>query len=363
MPWRRLRACFRPSIIFYKFPIMLLPQDLPPSPVRRPSAVSWRPGMHRCGFFSQREGFYLFFPHMLIWVSDASNSRESGPNTNWRPRRGTGSPSSSWVRASSSSMSLRRGRDSPSAAELTAAEARRLGSLLSGAIIEAEKEAVEIAFSALSDLRIRVHTYVIKKHLAGRSISEPPGADKDRCNGCRRLPEGEEHHQPPALIHLRGRGYRGRHRGYRPAGRVRAPNPGDLMEEIALALFICLILALVSKRSLPPTHSLLHHRGNRDRQERPRPCPCRYLFPVPLLPRPHLPPLLRGPGDEAKVTPGEGAGHPPLRRDRPEREPPRWVCRSDPPRVPAPRVLHPRIRLLHQQTRRWPSHPSSRTAG
>jgi TrkA domain protein len=67
---------------------------------------------------------------------------------------------------------LEKGKASPSAAELTAAEARRLGSLLSGAIIEAEKEAVEIAFSTLSDLRIRVHTYVIKRNLAGRSIAE-----------------------------------------------------------------------------------------------------------------------------------------------------------------------------------------------
>jgi TrkA domain protein len=67
---------------------------------------------------------------------------------------------------------LEKGRSSPSAADLTPGEARRLGSLLSGAIIEAEKEAVEIAFSTLSDLRIRVHTYVIRKHLAGRSIAE-----------------------------------------------------------------------------------------------------------------------------------------------------------------------------------------------
>ena len=67
---------------------------------------------------------------------------------------------------------LEKGKAAPSAAELNGAEARRLGSLLSGAIIEAEKEAVEIAFSTLSDLRIRVHTYVLKKNLAGKSIAE-----------------------------------------------------------------------------------------------------------------------------------------------------------------------------------------------
>lgn len=67
---------------------------------------------------------------------------------------------------------IEKGRDNPAAAELNAKEARRLGSVLSGAIIEAEREAVEIAFSALSDLRIRVHTYVIPKKLAGRSIAD-----------------------------------------------------------------------------------------------------------------------------------------------------------------------------------------------
>lgn len=59
-----------------------------------------------------------------------------------------------------------------SAAELNAWEARRLGSILTGAIIEAEEEAVEVAFSALSDLRISIHTYIVNKNLAGKSIGE-----------------------------------------------------------------------------------------------------------------------------------------------------------------------------------------------
>ncbi|MBT8508856.1 potassium transporter TrkA [Methanomicrobiaceae archaeon CYW5] len=59
-----------------------------------------------------------------------------------------------------------------SSAELTAMEARRLGNVLTGAIIEAEQEGVEIAFSALADLRISVHTYIIGKSLSGKSIGE-----------------------------------------------------------------------------------------------------------------------------------------------------------------------------------------------
>jgi len=57
-------------------------------------------------------------------------------------------------------------------AELNAMEARRLGNVLTGAIIEAEQEGVEIAFSALCDLRISVHTYLIGKNLSGRNIGE-----------------------------------------------------------------------------------------------------------------------------------------------------------------------------------------------
>lgn len=67
---------------------------------------------------------------------------------------------------------LERGRDSPLVAELSPAEARRLGSVLTGAVIEAEKEAVEIGFSALQDMRIRIHTYVARKNLTGKCIGD-----------------------------------------------------------------------------------------------------------------------------------------------------------------------------------------------
>jgi TrkA domain protein len=67
---------------------------------------------------------------------------------------------------------LEKGSKIPSAAELNAWETRRLGSILSGAIIEPEEEAVEIAFSALSDLRISVHTYKVSRNVVGKSIGE-----------------------------------------------------------------------------------------------------------------------------------------------------------------------------------------------
>jgi TrkA domain protein len=51
-------------------------------------------------------------------------------------------------------------------------EAMRLGNILTGAIIEADQESVEISFSALSDLRISVHTYIIGKRMAGKNIED-----------------------------------------------------------------------------------------------------------------------------------------------------------------------------------------------
>jgi TrkA domain protein len=65
-----------------------------------------------------------------------------------------------------------KGRDSPQVADLSSAEARRLGGVLTGAVIEAEREAVEIGFSALQDMRIRVHIYVARKNLAGKCIGD-----------------------------------------------------------------------------------------------------------------------------------------------------------------------------------------------
>lgn len=67
---------------------------------------------------------------------------------------------------------LQKGCQTPSAAEMSPVEARRLGNILTGAIIEADQESVEIAFSALSDLRITIHTFFIPKPVTGKTIED-----------------------------------------------------------------------------------------------------------------------------------------------------------------------------------------------
>jgi len=59
-------------------------------------------------------------------------------------------------------------------ADLSAAEARRLGSILSGAPVRPAKEGVEITFSTLTDLRIGIRTCTVGRHLAGRCIGDLP---------------------------------------------------------------------------------------------------------------------------------------------------------------------------------------------
>jgi TrkA domain protein len=67
---------------------------------------------------------------------------------------------------------LQKGCQTPSAAEMTPVEARRLGNILTGAIIEADQESVEIAFSALADLRVTIHTFYIPKSITGKTIED-----------------------------------------------------------------------------------------------------------------------------------------------------------------------------------------------
>ena len=67
---------------------------------------------------------------------------------------------------------LQKGCKTPSAAEMTPVEARRLGNILTGAIIDADQESVEIAFSALADLRVTIHTFYIPKTVAGKTIED-----------------------------------------------------------------------------------------------------------------------------------------------------------------------------------------------
>ncbi|MDO9324320.1 MAG: TrkA C-terminal domain-containing protein [Methanoregula sp.] len=67
---------------------------------------------------------------------------------------------------------LQKGCKTPSAAEMTPVEARRLGNILTGAIIEADQESVEIAFSALADLRITIHTFFVTASVVGKTIED-----------------------------------------------------------------------------------------------------------------------------------------------------------------------------------------------
>ena len=91
---------------------------------------------------------------------------------------------------------LQKGCHTPSAAEMTPVEARRLGNILTGAIIEADQESVEIAFSALADLRVTIHSFLIPESYFRKDNRRPSDQGKDRCNGNRRLPERQEYHQP-----------------------------------------------------------------------------------------------------------------------------------------------------------------------
>ena len=67
---------------------------------------------------------------------------------------------------------LQNGCNTPSAAVMNPVEARRLGNILTGAIIEADKESVEVAFSALADLRITIHTFFIPERFIGKTIED-----------------------------------------------------------------------------------------------------------------------------------------------------------------------------------------------
>ncbi|AIG98115.1 MULTISPECIES: cation:proton antiporter regulatory subunit [Archaeoglobus] len=60
----------------------------------------------------------------------------------------------------------------PCCVTLTAEEARRVASVLSGSILEREEEGMELSLPGLAELRIAVHTYTVPKRLSGKSIGE-----------------------------------------------------------------------------------------------------------------------------------------------------------------------------------------------
>ncbi|MDD2666452.1 MAG: TrkA C-terminal domain-containing protein [Methanocellales archaeon] len=67
---------------------------------------------------------------------------------------------------------LEAGADKPSVTRLTSEEARRVGSVLTGALLTIAPEDVEVSFSEISDLRINIHVCQVTKGVVGKSIEE-----------------------------------------------------------------------------------------------------------------------------------------------------------------------------------------------
>ena len=67
---------------------------------------------------------------------------------------------------------LEAGAEQPSVTRLTSEEARRVGSVLTGAMLTIEREDVEVAFSEISDLRIGIHICPVSERIVGKSIED-----------------------------------------------------------------------------------------------------------------------------------------------------------------------------------------------
>ncbi len=60
--------------------------------------------------------------------------------------------------------------ETPAVTRLTSEEARRIGSVLTGALLTMEREDVEVSFADISDLRIHIHVCPVTKNVVGKSI-------------------------------------------------------------------------------------------------------------------------------------------------------------------------------------------------
>jgi TrkA domain protein len=67
---------------------------------------------------------------------------------------------------------LEAGAEKPSVTRLSQEEARRVGSVLTGALLTIEHEDVEVSFSDIADLRINIHICQATKYIAGKSIED-----------------------------------------------------------------------------------------------------------------------------------------------------------------------------------------------
>lgn len=67
---------------------------------------------------------------------------------------------------------LEAGAEKPAVTRLNSEEARRVGSVLTGALLTIEHEDVEVSFSEISDLRIHIHICPVTKYVVGKSIED-----------------------------------------------------------------------------------------------------------------------------------------------------------------------------------------------
>lgn len=67
---------------------------------------------------------------------------------------------------------VRSGEGDYCSAELAPPEARRIGNVLTGAILETEEEEICMVFSSFADLKIKMHTYKLGDRTAGKSIAD-----------------------------------------------------------------------------------------------------------------------------------------------------------------------------------------------
>jgi len=57
-------------------------------------------------------------------------------------------------------------------ADLTSPEARRIGNVLTGAILETEEEEICMVFSSFADLKIKMHTFKLGGKTSGKTIAD-----------------------------------------------------------------------------------------------------------------------------------------------------------------------------------------------
>jgi TrkA domain protein len=67
---------------------------------------------------------------------------------------------------------VRSGNGDYCSADLTPPEARRIGNVLTGAILETDEEEICMVFSSFADLKIKMHTYRLGDRTSGKTIAD-----------------------------------------------------------------------------------------------------------------------------------------------------------------------------------------------